>query len=503
MSAIFGKFTFDGRPVAPETLDAMRLAMAHWGKDGEGSWCEGGVGLGHLHRNNSPESVGEHLPWQCPDSGDVITAIAHLDNRETLFRELSIPREQQADLPDSRLVLRAYQRWGEACAERLLGDWACAIWDHGRRKLFIARDHHGNMGLYYTRDERRLLFASSLKGLLTLPKVPQRPNPLTIAHVLVSWPIQGEQTCYEGILRLPPAHTLSVTAGGIEVSRYWYLEHTPDLHLPSDQDYVEAFLETYAEAVRCRLGCSEPVGTTLSGGLDSGSVAVLAAAELKKRGQRLPAFSSVPATDTKDRDNMRFFGDESPYINATAASAGNIDVHWVRAEDVSPVQGIERALEIHDQPLHGAANMHWVTTLWAEAAASGLGALLTGAGGNATVSWRGRGGVELPLIQQLLRRQWRAIARQALTPRQVTPAGLWGAVKRQIIHPLFDTTPRFTVPREPWRDRPAGCRSRVPGTGFRSRLQSRSPSGSIYPIPHRHWPAGWPQGAHALHGSTG
>lgn len=433
MSAIFGRYTFDLSPVSPFSLDIMQQAMAYWGIDGNGTWYEGHVGLGNLRRDNTPESPGDNLPWVCPDSGDVITASARLDNRDELLEALSIPRPERASLPDSRLILHAYQKWGESTVDRLLGDWVFAIWNASERKLFIARDHHGNTGLYYYVDSRCLSFASSLKGLLALPEIPQRHNPLAIAQVLVSWPVQGERTCYEGILRLPPAHAMTVTQKGIDVQRYWYLEHTPDLHLSTDDDYVEAFLEIYTEAVRCRLRCSAPVGTTLSGGLDSGSVAALAARELEKRGQRLTAFSSVPTADTEGLVGWRM-GDETPLINATAQFVGNIDLNYVNARDVSPLAGIEQALFVHDQPLGPAENMYWLKALMTEAQRQGLGAILTGQGGNATISWAG--GYETTLLEYLRKGQWETFRRKLWAWQERTGRSLLGAVRSQIYRPI-------------------------------------------------------------------
>jgi asparagine synthase (glutamine-hydrolysing) len=433
VSAIFGSYFFDERPVSESVLPTMQKAMAYWGRDGNGTWREGHVGLGHLRCDNTPESSWDDLPWACPNSGDVITASARLDNRDELLRTLSIPRPDWARLPDSRIILKAYQQWGEACVERLIGDWAFAIWNASKRKLFIARDHHGNTGLYYYADSRYLLFASSLKGLLALPEVPQRPNPLAIAQVLVAWPLQGAPTCYQGILRLPPAHAMTVTPQGIEVRRYWYLEHTPDLHLSTDDDYVEAFLEIYDEAVRCRLRCSAPVGATLSGGLDSGSVAALAARELGRQSKRLTALSSVPIANTEGLIGWRM-GDETPLINAIAQFAGNIDVNFVYARDVSPLAGIEQALLIHDQPQHAAGNMYWITALMAEAQNQGLGAVLTGQGGNTTISWSG--GPETNLLDYLMRAQWATFGKKLRAWQERTGRSLLGAVKNQIVRPL-------------------------------------------------------------------
>ena len=450
MSAIFGRYSFDDRPVHPATLRSMQEAMAYWGPDGDGLWSEGPVGLGCLRRVNTPESVGEILPWVCPDSGDVITASARLDNRDELLKALSIPHPDRANLPDSHVIFAAYHRWGRQCVDRLVGDWVFAIWNARERCLFIARDHHGNTGLYYHVDSRRFTFASSLKGLLALPEVSRRPNQRKMVEILVSWPLMGPQSCYEGIFHLPPAHAMTVAAAGMKVERYWYLEHTPDLRLRNDEEYLEAFLEVYAEAVRCRLRCSAPVGVTLSGGLDSGSVAALAAAELAQQGRRLPAYSSVPVVDTEPLVAARLFGDETPYIEATARLAGNIDVNYITAEAVSPLEGVERSLSIHDQPLHAAGNMFWISALLAEAQRNGLGALLTGQMGNGTVSWSG--GVQPSALDSLAKLQWGAFGRKLKAWQEMTGRSLWSAVRSQVVRPLLRHVTKSGPPAEPPRD---------------------------------------------------
>jgi asparagine synthase (glutamine-hydrolysing) len=94
----------------------------------------------------------------------------------------------------------------------VLGDWVCAIWDARQRRLFIARDHYGSTGLYYYHSPTLFAFASCLKGLFALSQVPRRLNGLRVVQVIVSWPEHGAPTAYEEICRLPPAHTLAVTA---------------------------------------------------------------------------------------------------------------------------------------------------------------------------------------------------------------------------------------------------------------------------------------------------
>ena len=127
MSAIFGMFRLDGKPVSQEVLSDMKNAMDYWGPDGSGIWCEGNIGLGHLLLHNTPESLNEKLPMVDSLDGLVITANARIDNRDELFNVLGISYPQRVDMPDSQLILRAYQKWGDDSPDRLLGDWSFAI----------------------------------------------------------------------------------------------------------------------------------------------------------------------------------------------------------------------------------------------------------------------------------------------------------------------------------------------------------------------------------------
>ena len=345
----------------------MRDSMVSKWAQGSFVCLEEGVGIGQVALPHANDFV----PRRHSASGVVLAVRARLDNRADLIRELRwesgdsdsaarwmVVSNLPSQPPDGDLILHAYLRWGEECVQHLIGDWALAAWDPRRRKLFLARDHGGVSSLYYYRGPRMFAFASSIKGLLALPDVPQRPNLESLARQLTVWTGTGEgersQTAYEGICRLLPAHTLTVTAEQAETRRYWQMENTPPLRLRSDDEYVQAFLEVYAEAVRCRLrgllpgGCA---GVTLSSGLDSGSVCALAARELRARGERLTAFTSIPAYDTAGATPQGWYGDESPLVELDRQYMGNVDVHLIRAENVGPLAGIRRALDVHARPL--------------------------------------------------------------------------------------------------------------------------------------------------------
>ena len=452
MSGIFGILNLGGKPVSRADLEAMRRAMDYWGPHGSTIWQDGNIGLGHLLLRNTPESVTDSQPLRHPPSGVVLTAHARIDNREELWSVIArsgvcdeaIPTDDQeiahlhlapqaqvsrrraqtartlAMTSDSGLILHAYLRWGEACVHHLLGDWAFALWDPRKRKLFLARDHFGISSLYYYRGADFLAFTSSIKALLALPQIPMHPNLLRVAQVLTSWPGDGTQTAYEGIEQLSNAHTMIVTSSGTEIRRYWDPADTPPLHLSSDDEYVEAFLEIYTEAVRCRLRTPSPsqgegrgggLGATISSGLDSGSVCALAARELRSRGKRLSAFTSIPIYPTAGLTGKNRYGDESPLVEINRGFIPNLDIEYIRAENFGPLAGIARDLEIHDSPMHSAGNMFWIYDLLEIARRQGLGVLLTGQTGNGSVSWAG--GDPQNYWPLLLTGRWRALRQKA------------------------------------------------------------------------------------------
>jgi len=149
MSAIAGIFLEEEKPANRHDILAMLSTMRHRGPHRIGAWCAGPAGMGHALLSTTPESQRESMPLWDPVRQLVITAEARLDNRDELLALLQVGRDPQRETPDSELILRAYERWGELCPEKLLGDFAFAIWDQQRRTLFCARDHFGVKPLYY------------------------------------------------------------------------------------------------------------------------------------------------------------------------------------------------------------------------------------------------------------------------------------------------------------------------------------------------------------------
>ena len=339
MSGIAGLWRLDGRPVEPAELESMTARLAHRGPDGAGAWRDGPVGLGHRMLHTTPESLRERQPLVSASADLVLTADARLDNRDELCSLLPAPRS----LTDAALILLAYERWGERCPEHLLGDFAFAIWDARRRLLFCARDHFGVKPLYYHHRSGQLFaFASEIKGLLALPEVPRRLNEVRVADYLVPLLEDKEITFYEEIVRLPPAHWMTVDREGIRRQEYWALDPERDIRLRSDDEYAAAFREIFTEAVRCRLRSAYPIGSMLSGGLDSSSIVCVARQLLAENGGGpLHTFSAVLGGPPEY--------DERPYV--TAVTRGNgVRPHQVGIQDIGLVDALDSVLDQVEEP---------------------------------------------------------------------------------------------------------------------------------------------------------
>jgi asparagine synthase (glutamine-hydrolysing) len=363
----------------------MKEPMLYWGPDGQYSWNEGVAGFGQLQLYNTPESKNEKFPLTDADRGLIFFSAGRIDNRQELYYLLDIPNERKISITDAELMFSAYRKWDMNCTEHLLGDWIFLVWHKTEKKLVIIRDHHGISGLYYYKGKDFLVFSSSLKGILALPEVPKEVNELRIAQILVSWPGDGKDTAYLNIHRLPPAHFLTFQNKELTLKQYWFLEQK-DLGIKKDGEYIEAFRELFTEAVRCRLRSVGKVGSTLSSGLDSSSVSVVAANLLKEQGIRLPVFTSAPKYDCSHLFPNRIT-DESILAAKTVEFNGNMDHYIFRSENSSVLGAIEKALWIHDQPIHAAGNAYWIQDMLELAKSVGCTTLLTGQGGNGTISW--------------------------------------------------------------------------------------------------------------------
>ncbi len=378
MSGICGLWRLDGRRLERETIEGMTDILAHRGRDGRGVWHRDRLGLGHRMLWTTPESLSERLPRMNVREDLAITAEARIDNREELFESLGIPRGPEA-VSDSALILAAYERWGERCPEHLVGDFAFALWDGRRQCLFCARDHFGVKPFYYHHGPGRLFaFGSEIKAVLYLPEVPRRLNEARMAEYLVPVLLREDKasTFYEEVYRLPPAHFMRVDGRGVECCSYWSLDAGKEIRLASDEAYAEAFRAIFTESVRCRLRSAYPIGSMLSGGLDSSSIVCVARRLLVETGREaLHTFNA--RFDAKECD-------ERPYVEAVVGEGG-LCAHYLEGDQIDPLADSRRVLW-HQDEVFFVPNLFMHGALYAEAQAQGVRIVLDGFDGDTTVS---------------------------------------------------------------------------------------------------------------------
>ncbi len=302
MSGIFGIYNRNNKPVDKAIFDTMLAGMSYWQPDDRGTWCHGPVALGHTMLWNTPESKFERLP----DKQDVvvITMDGRLDNREELARQLAMSGRPLNQITDSSFILQSYRKWGEECPRHLLGDFAFAIWDEQKQQLFCARDHVGVKQFYFHLTDKLFVFANDLRGLVEHPDISQEINDEAVANFIVNNQLLSQKlTFFRDIEKLPPAHTLTVAAYEVQENCYWRLEDVSRVRFKDVDEYATKLRNLLEQAVHARVRTSYPVASHLSGGLDSSSVAVLAARKLQQKNKTLIGFNWLHEPQETDDPN--------------------------------------------------------------------------------------------------------------------------------------------------------------------------------------------------------
>ena len=277
MSAIAGIVSLSGKPIDASLIERLTLSMTARGPDRRQTWQTERVALGHCLLRTTPEALHEEQPMASNDCQLRIVFDGRLDNRSELFRELRARNVAIRDETDPALVLAAYSLWGEKVPERLLGDFAFAIWDGRENKVFCARDHIGNRPCYYVQTADFLAFASEDATLLDVPGVSAAPNDPMVAsaYVFGLWRAMTEYSWLQDVRVLMPGRSVTahLPSGRVAWTTYWAPSTGSMANYSSVEEAMEAFRAVFFEAVRGRLRSNGPPAALLSGGMDSASIA--------------------------------------------------------------------------------------------------------------------------------------------------------------------------------------------------------------------------------------
>lgn len=301
MCGVAGYF---GKGVAPADAKALLARMtsklSHRGPDDSGIHVDGEAGL--AHRRLSIVGLGDgHQPMSDASDNLVISYNGEIFNYVELRNELIARGRQFRTQSDTEVILHLYAEKGLDCLHDLNGDFAFALWDTRQRRMVLARDRMGVRPLFHVQRGDTLFFASEIKALLTVPGIEASLDPLALDQIFTLWAPLAPRTAFKGISELPPGHLMIVDEGRID-RRAWWRQSYPDAgHVRPRADAVEELRALLDDATRIRLRADVPVGSYLSGGLDSSFVSTLAA---RAQPERLSTFSL--GFDSEEHDESKW-----------------------------------------------------------------------------------------------------------------------------------------------------------------------------------------------------
>lgn len=402
-----------GRAPETETVRRMAAALDHRGPDGDGSFADDGVALGFRRLAIIDLSDAGMQPFASEDGSLQLLHNGEIYNYRELRHELKGRGHRFRSQTDTEVIVRAYEEWGDDCVRRFNGMWALALWDGPRQRLFCSRDRFGVKPFYYSWDGGRLAFASELKAFRAAgalePHLPAVRDFLEQGYV-----DHTDNTFFAGIRKLPPAHSLVVDERGLHVSRYWELEPR-DL----DGDSADAVRELFLDAVRLRLRSDVPVGTCLSGGIDSSAIVCAVDHLLRTEAENARPVGDRQRTFTAFFEERGF--DERPFAEAVVAQTRS-QPHWVTFDSRELVDVLPSIVRTQDEPF-GSTSIVAQWFVMRAAKEAGLKVMLDGQGADETLA--GYHGYFGPFFADLLRSgQLRELGAELRAYRTVHGAGV-------------------------------------------------------------------------------
>jgi asparagine synthase (glutamine-hydrolysing) len=298
MCGIAGIVNFDGFAVSPQAIKTMTTCLKHRGPDDEGhvllssralcpavefrdpseigNYSRCNIALGHRRLSIIDLSEAGHQPMSNEDGSVWIVFNGEVYNFQEIREDLG--QHKFRSRSDTEVILHAYEEWGIDAVKKFNGMFAFVLLDLRLNRLFLVRDRIGKKPLYYFQDGKRLIFASELKAILSLPDVPRELDPNGAASYFSHGYIPSPRTILKTHHKLEPGHVFSVDLGGTRQNKvaYWSLQVAPDYET-AEEEWCEAIRDLLLDATRLRLVSDVPVGAFLSGGIDSGSVVAMMA----------------------------------------------------------------------------------------------------------------------------------------------------------------------------------------------------------------------------------
>jgi asparagine synthase (glutamine-hydrolysing) len=413
MCGIFGIWNINKQPVVRSTLVDSLNSIRHRGPDDEGYLfinsqtrdtfsCVGPDSAAHVNLPRLDEvpasdfdlafgfrrlsildlSPAGHQPMSNADGSLWIVYNGEIYNYIELRSELQALGYTFRTQTDTEVILNAYDAWGVDCLNRFNGMWGFALYDSRKSRLFCARDRFGIKPFYYFFRDGRFIFGSEIKALLTDAGIPRIPNDAVIYDYLAYGILDHtEETFYEGVRQLAPAHYMTLEGGNVNIRRYWDIDPFNKFDIGADekamQTYAQRFFEIFEDAIRIHLRSDVQIGSCLSGGLDSSAI-VSVANRLLLTDNSIPreVIGAHQKIFSSCFEDLRF--DERKYITeiVTATSA---ESHYIFPSPQNLMEELPKLMHHQDEPF-GSTSMYAQWCVMKLAGEHGIRVLLDGQG---------------------------------------------------------------------------------------------------------------------------
>lgn len=349
--------------------------------------------LGCGHQYITKESIQEKLPYFDKINMLYYSADCILDNREELLTKLNI---QDKGIPDGELLYCSYKKWASDFTEYVLGTFAISIYDEKKNCCYLYADHTGSRSLYYYISDNTVYFSTIFSPLIAvLPEDNVKINDKWMVGCELSnspsMMVYREITPFENIYLVEAAHSVTIELKDNKLitskTKYWDPTHCKVIKLKSQDEYKDLFLKTLQQCVRDVLRSFNNIGMTLSSGLDSASVACIAAKCLEEEHKNLYSFTSIPLSDYEGDKNPYYLSNESEGVNIICKAYPNIVPEFIRCEGKNAFSELKRLIRLSELPHKSRQNMVWLDEICERASQKGCNVILKGQYGNTTVSY--------------------------------------------------------------------------------------------------------------------
>jgi asparagine synthase (glutamine-hydrolysing) len=316
MSIIFGVCKSAGQSVEKRELVNLSQATQKYAPDGTFVCTRDHIGMGFQPYHTHQRSNLEAQPL-VDAQGNVLSFDGRLDNHTELCDLLDV---REASVPDSSIVLKAFERWGEDCFSYLVGDWALALWARSERALYLARDHAGTRSLYYEHSKGHVLWSTYLETFFTDGRTSDLDGDFA-AYYLTCRPTR-ELSPYKSIKAVPPSHYLRFRDDAVVSKAHWQWIVKDSIVYGDDVQYEEHFFQLFRQSVQRRTGPGAPILAQLSGGMDS--TAIVCMSDHISRSHN-PPMSLIETVSFYDNSEPNW--NEFPFFTAVEASRQKTGLH--------------------------------------------------------------------------------------------------------------------------------------------------------------------------------